>query len=109
MKTVDEFSDVYLPVHEQGKSILQKAGMIDSDGKLRPGDAIADMLQGGVMETIEDRLKTLREFGAGDEQCVDCLSYGMDTLTVCKKCIADTPAFNKSVAALIYAAEKTKP
>lgn len=56
------------------------------------------------METIEQRLLKLKDLGAGDEQCSDCLhsqTPGMAGIDACKKCIADTPALSDLVNGLI--------
>lgn len=45
------------------------------------------------MTEIEKRLNELKPLGAGDKTCEDCLSIKIEKLSVCKKCIADTPAF----------------
>lgn len=50
------------------------------------------------MESIEERMKKLKPLGAGDEQCAECLSYGVQDISVCRRCIADAPAFTEVVA-----------
>jgi hypothetical protein len=45
------------------------------------------------MTEIKKRLAELKPLGAGDAQCAHCLEMKMEPLDVCKKCIADTPAF----------------
>lgn len=64
---------------------------------------------GGNMETIEQRLLKLKDLGAGDEQCADCLhsqAPNMNGINVCKKCIADTPAFTALVNGLMAHASR---
>ena len=56
------------------------------------------------METIEQRLVKLKVLGAGDEQCSDCLhsqAPNIGGIEVCKKCIADTPAFTELMTNLM--------
>lgn len=60
------------------------------------------------MENIERRLHKLKELGAGDEQCADCLrsqAPGMEGIEVCRKCITDTPAFTALVQGLMAHAD----
>ncbi len=49
------------------------------------------------METIEDRIDELKHLGAGDEQCRECLEMSMEPISICRKCIADTPEFSRVV------------
>lgn len=44
-------------------------------------------------ETKQERLIRLQKLGAGDEQCVECLSLGVHDFEVCQRCIAVTPEF----------------
>lgn len=53
------------------------------------------------METIEDRIDELQHIGAGDEQCRACLEMKMETMKVCRKCISDTPEFNRVVRSIM--------
>ncbi len=53
------------------------------------------------METIEDRIDELQYLGAGDEQCRDCLEMSMEPMSVCRKCIADTPEFSLIVRSIM--------
>lgn len=48
------------------------------------------------MEAIGRRIFELKKLGAGDKQCEDCLHSSFPLLhgiNVCKKCIAESPAF----------------
>lgn len=61
------------------------------------------------METIEQRLLKLKDLGAGDETCAECLGMtapGMHGIETCKKCIADTPAFVDLVGQLMAHANR---
>ena len=53
------------------------------------------------METIEDRIDELQHLGAGDEQCRDCLEMSMEPMSICRKCIADTPEFSLVVRSIM--------
>lgn len=53
------------------------------------------------METIEDRLDELQHLGAGDEQCRECLEMSIEPMSVCRKCISDTPEFSRVVRAIM--------
>lgn len=61
------------------------------------------------MEKIGRRIYELKKLGAGDQQCEDCLHSqfpNIGSIDVCKKCIADMPAFTALVNGLMGHAKK---
>ena len=49
------------------------------------------------MSDIEKRISDLKKLGAGDGQCIECLNMKIEPISVCKKCIKDTPAFTDAM------------
>lgn len=54
---------------------------------------------------IAQRLEQLKMLGAGDAQCVDCLSMATPSMSDCKDCINKTPAFTVLVGNLMQQAD----
>jgi hypothetical protein len=55
---------------------------------------------------IEKRMAKLKVLGAGDKNCEECLDIQaargrLDGLSICRKCISDTPAFTELVNRLM--------
>jgi len=56
---------------------------------------------------VEHRLRELQSLGAGDADCAECLGMNVPSIEICKKCIADTPAFTELVWRLMQRADQT--
>jgi hypothetical protein len=50
---------------------------------------------------ITRRIDELQRLGAGDEQCKECLEMSIEPMTVCRKCISDTPEFRRAVRSIM--------
>lgn len=62
------------------------------------------------LEKIGRRIFDLKNLGAGDQQCEDCLRSqypNIGSISECKKCIAETPAFSELVCEFLEA--KNRP
>ncbi len=56
---------------------------------------------------MQKRLDELNTMGAGDAECVECLGMNIPSIVICKKCIADTPAFVELVGRLMRSDDQT--
>jgi hypothetical protein len=55
---------------------------------------------------MQKRLDELKTMGAGDAECAECLGMNIPSIVICKKCIADTPAFVELVGRLMQRADQ---
>ena len=62
-----------------------------------------------MADKISKRIELLKPMGAGDADCVDCLRLNPDvSIEICKRCIADAPAFHEAMVRLSAAANSIK-